>query len=92
MYQPDFTKTMLEILTDLLKNNFSRYEKLKKKMDQVLIYPQHQKPLSYNLKHYRRAHVDTQFVLVFRIVEETKTVKFVDFDHHDKIYKKRFFE
>lgn len=92
MYQLEFTKTMSEILADLIKHNYSRYEKIKKKMEQILLYPQHYKPLKYDLKGYRAVHVDTQFVLVFRLIEETKTVKFIDFDHHDKIYKKRFLE
>jgi mRNA-degrading endonuclease RelE of RelBE toxin-antitoxin system len=30
------------------------------------------------------------FVLIFKIEEAIKTVKFVDFDHHDKIYKRRY--
>jgi mRNA-degrading endonuclease RelE of RelBE toxin-antitoxin system len=29
------------------------------------------------------------FVLIFKIDDENKIVKFEDFDHHDKIYKKR---
>ena len=92
MYQQEFSKTMSEIMEDLFKHNFSRYEKIKKKIDQILPYPYHYKPLSHDLKGYRSVHIDTHFVLIFRIIEQTQIVKFVDFDHHDKIYKKRFLE
>ena len=92
MYLPEFTNTLSEIIEGLFKHNYSRYEKIKKKMDQILLYPQHYKPLSYDLKGLRHVHIDVQFVLVFKIIEENKIVKFIDFDHHDKIYKKRFLE
>ncbi len=92
MHQPEFTHTISEILADLFKNNYSRYEKIRKKMEQILLYPNHYKPLQYGLRDYRSVHIDTHFVLIFRIIENTKTVKFIDFDHHDKIYKKRFIE
>jgi mRNA-degrading endonuclease RelE of RelBE toxin-antitoxin system len=37
----------------------------------------------------RRVHIDKSFVLVFSIDETEKTVIIEDYDHHDKIYKKR---
>jgi len=30
--------------------------------------------------------------MVFKIDESTKSVKFLDVDHHDNIYKKRFLQ
>ncbi len=92
MYSIDTTSILKEILKDLNKNNTQRYEKIMKKIDQIIQFPQHYKPLRYDLKGIRRVHIDSSFVLVFRIIEETKTVRFLDFDHHDKIYDKRFLE
>ena len=34
----------------------------------------------------RRVHVNTSFVLTYRILENEKVVKIIDYDHHDKIY------
>jgi len=45
------------------------------------------KPLRNVLKNYRRVHIGS-FVLVYKI-SETEIV-FMDYDHHDKIYKKKF--
>jgi len=81
----------LEVLKKLSKKDFALYERLKKKIAEILENPEHYKPLSNKLKHYRRAHVGS-FVIAFRIIEAEKTVKFVDFDHHDNIYEMSFSE
>ncbi len=39
------------------------------------------------MKNIRRVHIDP-FVLTFTINESDETVEFLDFDHHDKIYKR----
>jgi len=38
----------------------------------------------------RRVHLEKSFVLVFEIDEEEKMVKFLNLDHHDEIYRKRY--
>jgi len=43
------------------------------------------KPLRNTLRNYRRVHVDP-FVLLYEI--RMLEVRLMDFDHHDKIYKK----
>ena len=45
------------------------------------------KPLRNVLRNYRRVHID-HFVLVYEI--KGNEVRVLDFDHHDKIYKKKF--
>ncbi len=35
----------------------------------------------------KRVHIG-HFVLVFKFMKEKKTIVFVDFDHHDNIYKR----
>lgn len=45
------------------------------------------KPLRYDLKGNRRVHIAGPFVLVYEIVNTE--IRLLDFDHHDKIYKKR---
>lgn len=34
---------------------------IKKKMEQILLYPQHYNPLKYELNGYRAAHIDTDY-------------------------------
>jgi len=33
-----------------------------------------------------RVHIDKSFVLTYEIDEKNKTVKLLDYEHHDKIY------
>lgn len=47
---------------------------------------EHYKNLRYDLKKYRRVHVNKSYVIIF-YDDSTKKVYFVDYDHHDKIYK-----
>ena len=55
---------------------------LKKKLEEILQNPIHYKPLSQDMKHLRRVHIDSLFVLVFSINENDEVVLFVDIDHH----------
>ncbi|MCZ7382755.1 MAG: type II toxin-antitoxin system RelE/ParE family toxin [Candidatus Methanoperedens sp.] len=58
-------------------------------MSEILDNPPHFKPLQHEMKGLRRVHIDKSFVLVYEIIEADNKVIFLDFDHHDKIYKKR---
>jgi len=84
-YALDANEEFLEILGKLLKKDPQMYDRVRKKMQEILETPDHFKPLSNVLKHYRRAHVG-HFVIAFRIIEEQKMVRFVAYAHH--IYTK----
>ena len=75
----------------LRKQDPQMYERVKKKIVEILEYPQHYKPLGNLLKNYRRAHIGS-FVIVFRIIEDQKIVRFVAYAHHDDIYEQSFSE
>ncbi len=64
---------------------------VRKKINKIILCDfisiQHYKNLRHELSNFKRVHIGSQ-VLVFRIKEEV--IIFEDFDHHDKIYKKRF--
>lgn len=64
------------------KNLFTQIEN---HIFKVLREPNMGKPLRYSLKSRRRAHVGS-FVLVYEF--HNGELRFIDFDHHDKIYKK----
>lgn len=66
------------------------YETVMKKIEEIVQNPHHYKPLRHDLKNIRRVHIRKSFVLVFTVHENENLVKFLDLDHHDVIYKKRF--
>ena len=66
------------------------YLALKKKILQIANCDKssitHFKNLRGDLKSFKRVHTGS-YVLIFRIVDDT--IIFEEFDHHDKIYKKK---
>ncbi len=84
VYSEEFTRK----LKKLKIKNHALFQAIFKKIDEILQNPDRFKPLRYDLKGFRRVHVMKSFVLIFKIDEKNKIVKFEDFDHHDKIYKK----
>ena len=81
---------------DVLDGKFSKITKKDKeqmkiilrKIQEVIQKPNHYKNLRKPLQHLKRIHVGKSFVLVFSVNENTKTIIFEDYDHHDKIYGK----
>lgn len=46
------------------------------------------KNLKYGLSDCRRVHIDRSFVLTFKVDKAKNFILFLDFDHHDNIYKR----
>ncbi|MCX6771102.1 MAG: type II toxin-antitoxin system RelE/ParE family toxin [Candidatus Micrarchaeota archaeon] len=86
MYAPVDTATFRKKMTKLRKKNRARFDRISKKMDEILHDPHHYKPLGNVMAGEMRVHIDP-YVLTFEIDEANKKVIFLDFDHHDKIYK-----
>jgi YafQ family addiction module toxin component len=86
MYKPGIESNLKKKLGKQFKKDRKRYEIVMKKMEEILQNPHHSKLLSHDMKHLRRVHIDSSFVLVFSINENDKIILFVDIDHHDKIY------
>jgi len=40
------------------------------------------------MKGARRVHVGKSFVLTYETLEKDKSVRLLDYDHHERIYKK----
>jgi YafQ family addiction module toxin component len=55
-------------------------------VEKILREPFLGKPLRNTLRNYRRIHVAGSFVLLYEI--QDNQVRLLDFDHHDRIYKK----
>ena len=84
------SKEFDRILVKLQKKDKQLYENLLNKMEEIRNNAdvEHYKNLRYDLKEFKRAQVG-HFVLVFKFDKMNNLVLFSDFDHHDKIYKKR---
>lgn len=63
----------------------SLFQRLENQVNKILRDPGLGKPLRYTLKNRRRIHIGS-FVLVYEF--HHGELRFIDFDHHDKIYKK----
>ena len=70
----------------LLKKDRPRFERIRKKVAEILEEPHRYKPLSNVMAGIFRVHADP-FVLTFEIDEKAKVVRFLDFEHHDKVYR-----
>ncbi|MCX6820905.1 MAG: type II toxin-antitoxin system RelE/ParE family toxin [Candidatus Aenigmarchaeota archaeon] len=86
MYSIASTARVDYIFKKLSSKNPAQLKAITKKLEEVVENPHRFKPLSNVMKGLRRIHFGN-FVLVYSIDEENKTVILEDFDHHDKIYR-----
>ncbi len=61
------------------------FEGIYRQIKKIIYEPNIGKPLRYTLKNRRRVHIGS-FVLVYEF--HNSELRFIDCDHHDKIYKK----
>ena len=91
MFNYKTSKNLDRILLKLSKRDKKLYEQTIKKIYEISNSSdiEHYKNLRYDLKEFKRAHIG-KFVLVFRFDKKEQLIYFTDFDHHDKIYLKKF--
>tara|TARA_Y100000034_G_C6665801_1_gene292072 strand:+ start:213 stop:485 length:273 start_codon:yes stop_codon:yes gene_type:complete len=74
----------------LVKKDKKKVQIINKKIKEVINNDldsiNHYKNLRYDLKEFKRVHIDKHFVLTFKVDYENKFILFVDFDHHDNVY------
>ena len=89
MYSYEIKPSLQRILNKLSKKDKTLYEQVLKKIEEIInaFDVEHYKNLRYDLKDLKRAHIG-HFVLVFSFNKLNNVVSFVDFDHHDNIYKR----
>jgi len=78
-YSQLFQKKLIKIKGKELANILSKKDEILRTNDL-----DHYKNLKYDLKQYKRIHVNNSYVILF--FGEKNTVYFVDYEHHDKIY------
>jgi len=82
VYVQVFTKPFLSDVKDIKRDKLL-FERLDKKIEEILLNPEHYPPKKYDLKGKRGAHVGS-YVIVFEIIGSE--VVFLRFKHHDFAY------
>ena len=94
MFDFNLTDNLKLIIKKLVKKDKKKAEIINKKIKEIISSNKdsinHYKNLRHDLSDYKRVHIDKNFVLVFQVDISNNFILFVDFDHHDKIYGKRF--
>jgi YafQ family addiction module toxin component len=70
----------------LASKNKKQLNIINKKIMQIQENPYHFKTLRGDMKGSRRVHIDKSFVLTYEIDENKKSIKLLDYAHHDNIY------
>ncbi|MBS3103294.1 addiction module toxin RelE [Candidatus Woesearchaeota archaeon] len=91
MYNPERSDKLIKILKKLFKKDKNRYEVTLNKIEEVINSedPNHYKNLSHDMKQFKRVHIDSHFVLTFKVDKNNKLIRFEDLQHHDVIYRKK---
>ena len=74
------------ILVRYKKKDHKLFGQIYAQILKILHEPSIGKPLRYTLKNRRRVHIGS-YVLVYEFHNDE--LRFIDFDHHDRVYKKR---
>jgi len=91
-FEYDFSPKLRRILQKLVKKDRRRADIIYNKVKEIINSDEnaigHYKNLRHDLSDEKRVHIDKSFVLTFSFDKKKKFVLFLDFDHHDNIYKK----
>ncbi len=94
MFDFSLTEELKLIIRKLLKKDKKKVLRINKKIKEIVSSSSesinHYKNLRNDLKEFKRVHIMSSFVLVFKVDIKNNFILFVDFDHHDKIYKKKY--
>ncbi len=90
MFDFDLSDELKFKIKKLLKKDKKKVEIIDRKIKEIISHDkttiQHYKNLRYELKDFKRVHIDSSFVLIFKVNIEKNFILFADFDHHDSIY------
>ena len=82
--------SLKKILNKLSKKDPLMCRRILNKIQEVINSdPEHYKNLRHDLKDFKRVQMG-HFILVFKFIKSENKIHFEDFDHHDRIYLKRF--
>jgi len=90
MFDFDLSDELKLKIRRLLKKDKKKVEIINKKIKEIINNDKYSinryKNLKYNLKQFKRVHIDKHFILTFKVNIEKNFILFVDFEHHDNIY------
>lgn len=91
MHSYERSDKLIKILKKLFKKDRMRYEAALNKINEVINSsdPGRYKNLCYDLKEFKGVHIDSHFVLTFKVDEANKLIRFEDLQHHDVVYKRK---
>ncbi len=91
MYEYEIHSNLQKIMKKLFKKDKQTRERIIKKIKEIIssVNVEHYKNLRYDLKDIKRVQVGEK-VLIFKFDKINNLIIFLDFDHHDKIYIKKF--
>ncbi len=87
MYAFEIKPSLKKKLLKIKKKNPLQFKAVRNKIDEVVRTPHHYKNLRHDLKDLKRVHIGS-FVLIFSVDKSERCVHFIDFEHHDTIYKR----
>ncbi len=89
MYNYAISDNLLKTLTKISKKDKELYEKILKKINEILQSNNinHYKNLRFKMKDSKRVHIG-HFVLIFQYNKKSNIIIFDSFEHHDDAYKK----
>jgi len=90
MFNFDLSDELKFKIRKLVKKDKKRVEIINKKIKEVINSDlesiKHYKNLRYDMREFKRVHIDSSFVLIFKVDLQNKFILFIDLDHHDNIY------
>ncbi len=88
IYGLEIPEKLDRIFAKLAKKDRKTIEIINNKIKHILDNPYQFKPLKNDLAGTRRVHIGKSFVLIYEILENIKTVRILDYNHHETIFKK----
>ncbi len=91
MFDFDISDELKILIRKLSKKDRIRLITLNKKIKEIINNDLNSidryKNCRYDLKEYKRSHIDKSFVLLFKVYKEKNVIYFWRLRHHDEIYK-----
>tara|TARA_Y100000310_G_scaffold337898_1_gene426145 strand:+ start:677 stop:952 length:276 start_codon:yes stop_codon:yes gene_type:complete len=90
MFDFDISDELKIVIRKLAKKDRARVNILNKKIKEIIDNDStsidRYKNCRYDLKEYKRVHIDKSFVLMFKINKEKNIIYFWKLKHHDEVY------
>lgn len=92
-FEFDLTDKLKFKIKKLVKKDKKKVEIINRRIKEVIATDSKDidgryKNLRHDLSDRKRVHIDGPFVLTFRVVKSKNFILFLDYDHHDRIYKR----